>query len=602
MKMLCRGVLCGVVTFFVAGCDLAPEPSSIPTTMEILPNDTMIKVGDRAKLRIVVYDQDGEEIAGPPSWAPAEWHVTGPPGAADISPQGDVVGNKGSVLKLTAFMAGLGPAKAQLRISPSSVLISVPVFYFNQVNQNTEGTVPILANRNALLRVFATGDEVSYYRPNVRADFYRNGGIVHSALIPAVGDVLPTHVEEGELLNSYNAVIPGHLLQPGLELVIEFDPEGLITRKAGSRTRVPEQGTLPLNIVALKNHHQVLVPTIHNSHPNLTGALDWTRNLTTDSPHIRTVRNFMPIADVTVEAHSTLYTDADLNGVSGWFQWRREVWALWQSEGQKGNYYGVIELWYQFGVVGMASAIGWPPVSVGRNDAETFVHEVGHTMNLFHAACGVDGQDPNYPYAGGHTGRWGYNFDRGVLVSDTMKDVMTYCSGIWISDYHFARAMRHRIRTEGEAKPPPPPEKTLLLWGNASQQEVLLDPAFLIEAPPTEPATGGPYRLEGFGPAGELRFSFDFTPIPLEHGGADFLFTLPYDPDRDGTLERIVLSGPGGEDTLTPGSTPPMAIMRDGPNGTIRGFLRDWDGSIPPGVKGGPLQVLLSDGIPGGVR
>ena len=123
--------------------------------------------------------------------------------------------------------------------------------------------------------------------------------------------------------------------------------------------------------------------------------------------------------------------------------------------------------------------------------------------------------------------------------------------------------------------------------------------------PPTEPSTGGPYRLEGFGPDGEVRFAFGFTPVPLVHGGAHFLFALPYDPDRDGVLERIVLSGPDGEDVLAPGSTPPMAIFRDGPAGPIRAFLHDWDGAVPEGLAGHDpeaFEVLLSDGIPGGVR
>ena len=89
----------------------------------------------------------------------------------------------------------------------------------------------------------------------------------------------------------------------------------------------------------------------------------------------------------------------------------------------------------------------------------------------------------------------------------------------------------------------------------------------------------------------------------MDHGGAHFLFNVPYDPDVDGTPERMVLSGPGGEDTLAPGGTLPMAILRDGPTGPIRAFPGVWDGRVPPGL-GDPLQVqvMLSDGIPGGVR
>ena len=605
MKMLCRRALCGAVTLLVVGCDFAPEPSQIPTTMEITPNDTMLIVDDQAKLRVVVYDQDGEEMAGPPSWAPPKWFVDGRKDAITISPQGDVVAKKGASLALTAFAAGMEPAKARLRINPSSVLLSVPSFYFNQANQNSDGSIPILANRRALLRVFVTGDETSYYRPNVRADFYRGGQIEHTVLMAAASDELPTEVAEDNLLNSYNALIPASVLQAGTELVIEVDPEGVITRKTGSQTRIPATGTHPLEILTLKNYHQVIVPTIFAHRPQNDGALDWARDLTIDSDHILPLRNLMPIADITVEAHATLYSDVQLGPTTNWVQWRQQIWALWQAEGRNGNYYGATEIWYGGGIFGMATAIGWPPVSVGNIDVGTFVHEIGHTQSLYHPGCNVRNDDPNYPHPDGRIGTWGYNFASGALVDPGLPDVMSYCGpAVWISDYHFGRAMRYRLRRETPAEAPPEPEQTLLLWGSASSEEVRLSPAFLIESPPTEPAAGGPYRLEGFGPAGEVRFAFDFTPIPLEHGGADFLFTLPYGPDRNGVLERIVLSGPDGEDVLTPGSTPPMVILRDGRSGQIRAFLRDWNGTLPEGIaRGGVLpEVMLSDGIPGGLR
>ena len=605
MNMLCRGVLCGAATVFVGGCDLAPEPVQIPTTIEVTPSDTMISVGDEAKLTVVVYDQNGEEMSGPPSWAPPVWWNDSD-GAIEISPQGDVVAHRGSSARIRVFLADTS-AQAKLRVNPSSLKLSVPSFYFNQINQNPEGTVPILANRPALLRVFVTGDETSYFRPNVRADFYRNGVVVHTVLMPSAVDELLTEMVEGNLLNSYNAVIPGHVFQPGVEVAIEVDPEGLIPRKPGSQTRIPEQGTLPMKIMALKNFHLVIVPTIRTADSTSVVHNGWSTNLNIDTEHILLLRNYLPLADVTVEAHETLYTGANLRTFDGWLQYRQQVWVMWQTEGRKGYYYGVVRNFQGSALGGVAYAIGWPPVSVGVDIPDTFVHEVGHSMNLRHAPCGgAGGPDPNFPYSNGGIGMWGYNFGRGNLVNpnENVFDVMSYCGPTWISDYHFARAMRFRARSEGEAKPPAAPEQTLLLWGTMGQEGVRLEPAFLIESPPTEPATEGPYRLEGFGPSGEPRFSFNFSPIPLEPSGAHFLFTLPYDPGRDGTLERIVLSGPEGEDTLTPGSTRHMAILRDGPTGPIRAFLRDWDGTVPPGVQGGGFQaqVLLSDGIPGGVR
>jgi len=604
MNKLSRGALCGAVTLVVAGCDLAPEAEQIPTTMEIAPNDTMLLVDDQIKLRIAVRDQNGEEMAGPPSWATAKWFVDGRKDAITISPQGDVVAKKGASLGLTAFLAGMEPAKARLRINPSSVKLSVAKYYFNQVTQNAEGTVPVLANRQALLRVFPTGDETSYFRPNVRADFYRDGQMVHTVLMPPAGDELLTEVVEGNLVNSYNAVIPGSVFQEGTELVIEVDPEGVIPRKQGSQTRMPATGRQPLDILTPEQMQLVLVPTVLNQRPDAVVPASWSSGVNLDVEHIRNLRNLLPIADMTVEAHATLYTDANLTNRTGWAEFVGQIWAIWQTEGRNAYYYGVVKVPPGSPLGGRAYVIGHPPVSVGADDTWTFAHEVGHTMSLYHSGCNVNRDDPNYPYPDGSIGTWGYNFARGDLVNPDYDDVMGYCpENYWVNGYQFGRALRYRDRRHGPAEPPPP-ERTLLLWGSASREEVSLQPAFLIRSPPTEPSTSGPYRLEGTGPSGEVRFGFDFTPVPVEHGGAHFLFTLPYDPDRDGVIERIVLSGPGGEDVLTPGSTPPMAIIRDGPDGPIRAFLRDWDGTVPAGLARENLfpQIMLSDGIPGGVR
>ena len=446
MNKLCRGTLCGVVTFVVVGCDLAPEPGQVPTTMEIAPNDTMILVDDQAKLRLVIYDQDGEEMSGPPSWAPAKWFVDGPSGAISISPQGDVVAKEGASLEITAFMAGLEPAKARLRVNPSSVKLSAE-YYFNQVTQNAAGTVPIIANRKALLRIFVTGDEVSYYRPNVRAELYRDGQMVHTALIAAGAEELGTEVVEGNLTNSYNAVIPGELLQEGTELVIEVDPEEVIRRKAGSQTRIPATGRQPLNIVALKHYQQVLVPTVYNARPDALVPASWAEGVNPDVEHIRILRNLLPIADMTVSARATLYTDADLRTGAGWAEYVQQIWAIWQDEGLEGYYYGVVKYPPGSPLLGRAYAIGHPPVSVGVDDNHTFVHEVGHSQSLYHSGCQNPRDDPSYPYPDGIIGTWGYNFAGGSLVDPSFADVMGYCpQNYWVNGYQFGKAINYRRR------------------------------------------------------------------------------------------------------------------------------------------------------------
>ena len=600
MKRLAPGVLCVSAALAVVNCaDLALEPDVLPHDMVILPQDTLITTGDQISLSVVVYDEDGNIMEGPPSWAPPRWHVN-VAGAVELDRNGDLVGLKGSAVNVTGNLAGI-ESLTRLRVNPSSVVLSAPVIYLNQVIQNPAGTVPILAGRKALLRVFATGHETSFYEPSVRAEFYRDGQVIHTEVMSPISDQLPDHVNETRIDRSYNAVIPGDVLQPGVELVVVLDPEGVVPQGPGSQDRIPAEGTMPLNIVALPTHKQTIVPTILSWAPD-ERVYNWTRNVDGDSRHIQPLRMFMPIADIEVIAHETLFTGADIRGIGGWDQWILETRAMWEMEGRQGYYYGAVQLPYQSGIYGYGY-VGGVHVSVGATHSDTFAHEVGHNMSLRHAPCGVGG-DPAFPYNDGSSGMWGYDFDRSRLVDpESVKDLMTYCDPIWVSDYHFRKAMEYRIGTESGGRPAvPEPETTLMLWGSASNKKVLLEPAFLVEAPPTTPATGGPYRLEGFGPAGEPRFSFDFTPDPVEFGGAHFHFNLPYDPVRDGALERVVLTGPGGEDTLSPMSAPPMAIVRNSVSGQIRAFLRDWDGTIPAAVDGAFFEVMFSDGIPGGVR
>jgi hypothetical protein len=422
-------VLSGAVAIVVAGCaDLALEPDQIPASMAITPADTLITEGDAAKLTVTVLDEDGNRIPGPPSWAPAEW-TPNDPSKIDIAPDGSLIGLGGADLKVTAELAGL-EAWTGLRINPNSVVFSAGAIYLTQGMQNVDGSVPIIAGRDAFLRLFGIGDEISFYKPRARAVFYQD------------------------------------------------------------------------------------------------------------------------------------------------FLWTRGI-------GQ--------------------------PVSVGRTDEGTYAHELGHNVGLRHAPCGSPaGADPDYPYDNGDIGVWGYDLRRSRLLNpEQYADLMGYCRPRWISDFSFLKAMDYRLNSEDDVlgssvSDASPPEQTLMLWGSAGNGELLLEPAFMIDAVPTLPAAGGPYRLDGFDPNGVLQFSFDFTPDPVEFGGGHFQFAIPYDPELDGALERVVLSGPEGEFTLGRSSTPPMAIIRSRTSGQVRAILRDWSGGLSR-VEGN-IEIMVSDGLPGGGR
>ena len=83
----------------------------------------------------------------------------------------------------------------------------------------------------------------------------------------------------------------------------------------------------------------------------------------------------------------------------------------------------------------------------------TLVHELGHNHSLQHVACGGPaGAATDYPYANGDLGPQPlYNssyagsigqLSKAVYGSTPMKDVMSYCSGAWFSDYSYVRVQQ----------------------------------------------------------------------------------------------------------------------------------------------------------------
>ena len=483
------------------------------------------------------------------------------------------------------------------------IRLSAPVVYLTQVIQSAGGLLPLIAGRDALLRIFATGHEPSPYQPQVRATFYFGGAIVHTTVMSLGAGSLPTEVEEGRLDRSFNSVIPGRLVQPGLGLVVELDTEGVIPLATGSETRIPSAGIMDLGVISVPRHTQTIVPVLISSAPD-ESILDWSRGLHANHRAMASARTLLPIGDMELRIHEPFYTSSDLTTDSGWQSLLREIGVVRQMESESGYYYGAVVVpreskWAGLGYIGL-------PVSVGGTDPFTFAHELGHNMNLRHAPCG-DAAEPdlNFPYSDGGIGLWGYSFSHARLVNpDQYKDLMGYCTPSWISDYHFTRALDHRRAAESfgkvSARDQTVSETTLLLWGAVGSEEFLLEPAFLLEGARKLPEFGGPYRLEGFGSDGSTRFAFSFTPDPVEYGGGQFLFAVPYDSAQDGTLERIVLSGPEGEFVLTSGSTRAMAIITNRTTGQVRAVVRDWSGGF--NIVDGDTYIMVSDGLPGGAR
>ena len=487
--------------------------------------------------------------------------------------------------------------------------------YLTQAVQSLGFPVPLVAGERALLRVFVTTQTGTSARvPLVRARFYLGGREVHSRDIPGTSEVIPTRPDESELAKSSNAEIPGSVIRPGLEMVIEVDPDETLEPTTGLVRRIPEMGRVAVDVRAVPGLDLTLIPLVYNDTGSsfADSVVDLVSRMATDpetNEELRQIRTLLPVGKMDVKAHDIVaVTEATGRGVHSSINFYNAVQVVRTLEGGTGYYMGVTHE----GSGGLASLGG----RVSWAGLKSAAHELGHNMSLRHVpystaaprSCGyTDNVDPHYPY-GYNIGAWGYDAKERKLVPPTVPDVMSYCDNVWIGDYHFTKALRYRLATEADAAPSPRPVTSLLLWGGTdSDGRPFLEPAFIVDAPPALPESVGEYEIVGSSANGAQLFALRFAMPELADraGGAGFVFALPVRAGWERNLASITLTSPGGSFTLNRDSDLPAAILRDSQSGQVRGILRVSAASVLSQANvggtalGAGLEILFSRGIPG---
>ncbi|WP_428275267.1 Ig-like domain-containing protein [Candidatus Palauibacter sp.] len=483
--------------------------------------------------------------------------------------------------------------------------------YLTQAVQSLDYPVSLVANEPALLRVFVTARMATNATfPPVRARFYNGGAEVHLADIPAGSGTIPVEIEEGELSKSANALVPGQVVTPGLEMVVEIDPDGILDPGLDVQRRIPESGRASVAVASVPALQLTWIPMVSSEEPD-SSVVELSEGLTEESPLLWEARMFMPINELDLTVHETVSTST-----RSAFEILRQVEAIRVMEGGTGYYMGVVG--NLTGAVGVAERPGRS--SVVSPGASVVAHELGHNLSLAHAPCGgAPAADASFPTPNASIGVWGYDFrDDGGLVSPAYRDLMSYCHPRWISDYSFSKALFYRLRRAGargatapDVAPGVEDGRSLLLWGGLDQHgEPVLEPAFVVDAPPALPASTGAWQLRGVTVAGGELFSLRFDMRETTHGAPPFfVFALPAQPEWAGRLARITLTGPAGSVSLEAESDRPMTVMRDTRTGRVLGILRGRraeagardamaaPAEVASALEAG-LEALFSRGIP----
>ena len=473
--------------------------------------------------------------------------------------------------------------------------------YLTQAAQSPSYPVPLIAGESALLRVFVTADtDTDETMPPIRATFFVNGVEAHLTEIPAGVSTIPSMLDEGELRLSANAEIPEEVILPGLEMVVEVDPEGTLDPSLGVVKRIPAEGRAPVDVSVPPTLYLTLIPFVHTSTDDHR-AVALVEELHPGHELFWETNYLLPVGNMEMTKHDPVLIDSN-DG----YDLLRETALIRTMEGGTGHWKGMS---YGVSNVGGVAYLGGK-VSFSGPSAGTIAHELGHNFSLPHAPCGTVG-DPTFPHKSGRIGVWGYDpRDGGSLVPPDNPELMSYCYPRWISDYFFKKTLLYRIADEGQAQAAPVAARSLLVSGRLDADSTLhLDPAFILDAAPVVPDGDGPFTLTGMRSDGSELFSlaFDMREVADGDGRSTFLFAIPAGPQWESELASLSLAAPGRVVEMMRNSEPPMAILRDPVTGRVRAVLRNLSdlpaGPVAPGDLNLPalepgLEVIVSRGVP----
>ncbi len=292
------------------------------------------------------------------------------------------------------------------------------------VTNNTK----LIPNKSALLRLHILNGQATPV-PDIQAQATLNNTttqltITKPAQLPATKNVNATN-------QSYRVVLDKTLMQPGLNISVTIaGVEQTITPVFGIENK------LYITLVPIK----ITKPATGET---TTGVV----------PNLQTIRNgflrLWPFSEINLQTRA-IYTSSaetadDMEDVLP------EIAELRELDNERSHYYGffsdaIYSLFDFDGFGGIAYLSSTAGIGSDRDPGlAIMLHEVGHNFSLQHVNCGNPVEyDSLYPHNTNSIGTLGVNTDFSIFYQPTSyRDVMSYCSPEFVSDYSYKKAQNY---------------------------------------------------------------------------------------------------------------------------------------------------------------
>ena len=378
-------------------------------------------------------------------------------GEAELMDGSESGSNGGDSNSPSTPISDVAPVASGLSISKVTVLQTVNLAIMENQREVFGRPAPVVAGKEAIMRVYVSPD----------SSFQSRSIIARLSLQTAGVDIPDEEISmqvAGSSMDStggstFNFMIPARILTGSLNYSVELF-EASADADYGSahvNARWPAEGKVRVAEQVAQTLKVVLVPVQYNA--DGSGRVP-----DTSAPQIEIYKEMFEalypssVIELTVRAAVNWSSEISARG-DGWGSLLNGLQNLRYQDNadDQAYYYGVFtpaSSYYNYcnrgcvaGLSTLATDYRYASMRTsiglgytGVEAADTMVHEIGHAHGRQHAPCGLGGQssDNAYPNNNGNLDQWGFDMRSTNLLSpSSYKDMMSYCSPIWVSAYTY---------------------------------------------------------------------------------------------------------------------------------------------------------------------